>query len=101
MVQHMIIWQLKDVMTPQEKAAQAVIIKENLETLNGKIDGMISLSIQTEFILTAGGGDLMLLSSFESVEALKAYSANAEHNRIADTYIRPYIANRYCMDFEA
>lgn len=43
---------------------------------------------------------MMLYSTFSSADALKAYSVNEHHRAVADTYVRPFIETRLCMDFE-
>lgn len=42
----------------------------------------------------------MLDSTFESEQALKAYAVHPEHVAVADGKVRPYIAERRCLDFE-
>ena len=42
----------------------------------------------------------MLDSTFESEEALKGYAVHPKHVAIADCKVRPYTANRVCMDYE-
>lgn len=44
--------------------------------------------------------DVMLDSTFESAEALKAYSTHPKHVAVADSKVRPYTAVRSCMDYE-
>ena len=43
---------------------------------------------------------MMLDSTFETQDALDGYSVHPEHVFVAETYIRPYIATRLCMDYE-
>ena len=42
MVKHVILWQLKDELSAEEKAAVKAGIKEGLESLSGKIPGPVS-----------------------------------------------------------
>lgn len=42
----------------------------------------------------------MLDSTFESEEALKGYAVHPKHVAVADGKVRPYTANRVCMDYE-
>ena len=48
MVKHMILWQLKDELSAEEKAAVKAGIKEGLEALAGKIPGLTEIKVQTE-----------------------------------------------------
>ena len=98
MVKHVIIWKLKD-MTDEEKAEHKRLIKEGLESLAGKIDGLTDIKVVTDLLPTSTG-DLMLDSIFVSAEALKGYSTHPEHVKVADEQVRPFVADRKCVDFE-
>ena len=97
MVKHMIIWKLK--LTGEELEAQKKLIKNGLEGLAGKIPGMTDIQVQIENLPTSNA-DMLLDSTFESSEALKGYSVHPEHVHVAETYIRPYIETRLCIDYE-
>ena len=98
MIKHMIIWKLKP-MSEEALAAQKKLVKENLEGLMGKIPGMTDIHVQIENLPTSNA-DMMLDSTFESPEALKGYSVHPDHVHVAETFIRPYIETRLCMDYE-
>ncbi|MGN0678830.1 MAG: Dabb family protein [Oscillospiraceae bacterium] len=98
MVKHIIIWKLKD-MPDTEKAEHKRLIKEGLESLMGKIDGLTEIKVITELLPTSTG-DLMLDSTFTSAEALKGYAVHPEHVKVADERVRPFTADRKCVDFE-
>lgn len=99
MVKHIIIWTLKDSLSSAEKEKVKANIKLKLEGLKGKIDGLMEISVQTE-LLESSNGDLMLNSTFESAEALKAYAVHPAHVEVADRDVRPFTATRSCVDFE-
>ena len=99
MVKHIIIWTLKAELTDEEKAERKQRIKQGLEGLKGKIDGLKEIEVVTELLPTSNG-DLMLNSTFESFEALKGYSINPLHQAVANEEVRPYTADRKCVDFE-
>jgi len=94
----MIIWKLKE-MSPEALEAQKKLVKEGLEGLAGKIPGMTHIHVQTENLPTSNG-DMMLDSTFVDAEALAGYSIHPEHVHVANTYIRPYIETRLCLDYE-
>ena len=50
MIKHIIIWTLKDTLSPEEKRAVKLNAKQNLEALVGKIDGLIDLKIEIDFL---------------------------------------------------
>lgn len=99
MVKHIILWQLKDELSDAEKTAVKAGIKQGLESLAGKIPGLVAVTVQTE-PLPSSNADVMLDTTFESAEALKGYSAHPEHVAVANAKVRPYYKSRVCMDFE-
>lgn len=98
MVKHVILWTLKE-MSDAEKADVKKGIKEGLESLKGKIPGLVDIKVNTVG-LASSTADLMLDSTFESAEALKGYSVHPEHVKVADGKVRPYTASRACLDYE-
>ena len=100
MVKHIILWQLKDELSAEEKVTVKAGIKEGLEALAGKIPGLLEIKVQTEG-LASSNADVMLDSSFEDEAALKVYAAHPEHVAVADGKVRPYTKTRVCLDFEA
>ena len=73
MVKHVILWQLKDELSAEEKSAVKAGIKEGLESLSGKIPGLVDIHVNID-ALPSSNADLMLDTTFESAEALKGYS---------------------------
>ena len=100
MVKHIILWTLKE-MSQEEKAVVKAGIKEGLESLAGKILGLLDIKVITDGRLESSTADLMLDSTFESFDALKAYSKHPEHVKVADEKVRPFTASRSCLDYEA
>ena len=99
MVKHIIIWKLKDDYSAEEKQNIKISAKKNLEALVGKIDGLIDLKIQIDFLPTSNG-EMMLNSTFESFDALKAYAIHPAHQSVANEFVRPFTASRSCVDYE-
>ncbi len=97
MVKHIIIWKLKSEFSEEEKAACRAEAKRRLESLNGKIEGMIDLKVITT-PYPSSNGDMMLDSTFESTEALAGYQNNPLHLEAAG-YVRSVVEARLCLDF--
>ena len=95
MVKHIILWKLAETAPAEAKAE----VKARLESLNGKIPGMISLAVHIDG-LASSNADMMLDSVFTDEESLKAYQTNPLHVEAA-TYVRSVVAQRLCLDFEA
>ena len=100
MVKHIILWQLKDELTPAEKVSVKASIKAGLESLAGKIPGLLEIKVNT-CGLASSNADVMLDSSFTDEAALKNYALHPEHVAVADSAVRPFTKSRACLDFEA
>lgn len=99
MVKHIILWTLKEELTKEEKEEAKKGIKEGLEGLKGKIDGLIDIKVNAKGLSTSTA-DVMLDSTFENAEALANYSKHPLHVAVADKNVRPFTAIRSCLDFE-
>lgn len=99
MVKHIILWKLKEEFSEEEKKQIKAGIKEGLEGLAGQIPGMTEIKVRID-CLPSSTVDVMLDSTFESAEELKAYSTHPKHVAVADSKVRPYTAVRSCMDYE-
>lgn len=100
MVKHIILWQLKDELSAEEKLSVKQGIKEGLEGLLGKVPGLVEIKVNIE-PLPSSNADVMLDSEFVDEAALKGYAIHPEHVKVADGKVRPYTKSRVCMDYEA
>ena len=100
MVKHIILWKLKESLSESEKAEAKKNAKAALEALEGKIPGLLSVSVAING-LSSSNADMMLDTSFESEEALKGYQIHPEHVAVANGYVRPFTEVRLCLDYEA
>lgn len=99
MVKHIILWQLKDELTEEEKVTVKAGIKEGLEGLVGQVPGLLEVKVQTE-CLASSNAEVMLDTTLTDAEALKGYAIHPAHVAVADGKVRPYTKVRMCMDFE-
>lgn len=99
MVRHIILWQLRDEYSEGQKQEIRAGIKAGLESLKGKIPGLVDIKVQVDR-LPSSNVDAMLDSTFEDEAALKGYSTHPEHVKVADGKVRPYTKARSCLDFE-
>ena len=99
MVKHIILWQLKDELSAEEKKVVKAEMKESLEGLVGKIPGLLEVKVQIEG-LASSNAEVMLDTSFVDEDALKVYATHPEHVAVADGKVRPFTKTRMCLDFE-
>lgn len=100
MVKHIILWTLNPELSEEEKATVKAGIKAGLEGLKGKVPGLIDVVVNIDGRLASSNSDVMLDSTLESPEALKAYATHPEHVAVANGKVRPYTVQRTCLDFE-
>ncbi len=99
MIKHIVMWRLKESAHGNDKATNARIIKEKLESLSGKIPGMISLEVGIDFSATESSSGVVLYSEFESREALEAYQSHPEHKAVMP-FIMEARSERRVVDYE-
>lgn len=100
MVKHIILWTLDPALAEEEKKEVKKGIKDGLEGLVGKVPGLIDVKVIIDRRLASSNADVMLDSTLESEEALKAYAVHPEHVAVANNNVRPYTIQRSCLDFE-
>lgn len=100
MIKHIILWTLKPELSDEEKAAVKANMKKGLEALVGQVPGLIDMKVYIDGRLASSTADVMLDSTLESEEALKAYASHPAHVAVADELVCPYTAQRTCLDFE-
>lgn len=99
MVKHVIIWTLAPDLGEDKKVKIKKEAKSALESLIGKIDGLLDIKLNTD-MLSSSSGEMMLDSTFTDEDALKAYQIHPLHKAAADAYIRPYTNTKLCCDYE-
>ena len=100
MVKHIILWKLRSDLSEAQKKDAALAIKQGLEGLKGQVPGLIDIHVQATGQLTSSNADIMLDSTLESEEALKAYAVHPAHVAVANGIVRPNTELRTCLDFE-
>lgn len=97
MVNHIVLWDLKESLTEQEKKEAAAAIREKLESVKDKVEGVVSLKVVIDG-LSSSNKDIGLISVFESEEALNAYQTHPAHVEAAG-YVKSVTTGRTCLDF--
>ena len=99
MVKHVILWQLKDELTADEKKVIKAEMKEALEGLVGKVPGLLEVKVQIEG-LASSNAEVMLDTTLTDEAALKGYAVHPDHVAVAGGKVRPFTKTRMCLDFE-
>lgn len=98
MVKHIVMWQLKAEAHGNGKETNARMIKEKLEDLNGKIEGLLKAEVGIDF-LGNGNYDVILYSEVASREALDFYQKHPLHQALLP-FIREAVSDRKAVDYE-
>ena len=99
MIKHIVFWKLKEQANGLNKVENAAAIKQNLEALNGQIEGLIHLEVGLDFLGSAESADLVLYSEFESKEALEFYASHPLHKAVMP-FIAEARSERRVVDYE-
>jgi hypothetical protein len=93
------MWQLKEFAHGNDLRTNAILIKEKLEALQGRIPGMTAIEVGLDFSMTDSSSDVVLYSEFVDQHALDAYQAHPEHQAL-----KPFIGEATCarrlVDYE-
>ena len=100
MVKHIILWTLDPRLSADMMQQVKAGIKEGLEGLVGKVPGLLDVKVHIDGRLASSNADVMLDSTLESEDALRAYAMHPDHVAVADKKVRPYTVQRSCFDFE-
>lgn len=98
MVRHIVAWNYADGFSEEENRKHAENMKRELENLKDLIEGIVSIQVLINPVDTSDS-DIMLDSTFESEDALKAYTIHPEHVRVGTNFVKPITKNRKCIDF--
>lgn len=98
MINHIVLWNLNDDLSEQEKKEAALEIKSRLEAVAEKVDGVVSLEVVIND-MDSSNKDIALISRFETEEALKAYQVSPAHVE-AGKYVRSVTNGRSCIDYK-
>ena len=73
-------------------------MKENLSALVGKVPGLLTMEFVDE-PLASSTHDIALVSTLEKAEDIEVYGSHPAHVAVADTYVRPFVTERACLDY--
>lgn len=92
------MWNFKPEIQEEEKARLKAAMEENLKSLVGKVPGLLTV----EFVnnpIPSSTHDIALVTTLEKAEDIAVYAKHPEHVKVADTYVRPYVQDRACLDY--
>ena len=100
MIKHIVMWKLDEKYTEAEKQKFINEFSEQLLQLNGKIDQLKSILVSSNSSQAPSSNyDLVLDTSFNSIEDLNLYANHPEHIKVVE-FSKPFKKLRSCVDYE-
>ena len=99
MVHHIVMWKFKPEIEESQKPQLKQAMAEHLKGLVGKVPGLSTVDF-VEQPLPSSTHDMALVTTLEKAEDVAVYGSHPEHVKVADTYVRPYVTERACLDYE-
>lgn len=99
MIHHIVMWKFKEEIREEDKERLKKDMAAHLEALVGQVPGLKS----AEFIsapLSSSTHDMALAAVLERPEDVAVYGGHPAHVAVADKYVRPYVCQRACLDYE-
>jgi hypothetical protein len=93
------MWKFKPEIAEEQKPELKKTMRENLEDLVGKVPGLVTVKFVEEPI-PSSTHDVALVTTLEKAEDIAVYGSHPAHVAVADTYVRPYVTERACLDYE-
>lgn len=99
MVHHVVMWKFKEEIAEEKKPELKSAMEEHLCGLVGEVPGLLKAAFVKEPI-PSSTHDMALVTVFEKAEDISAYSKHPSHVAVANTYVRPFVCSRACLDYE-
>ena len=99
MVHHIVMWKFRPEIEEERKPELKKAMKENLSSLVEKVPGLLTVEF-VEQPLPSSTHDMALVTTLEKAEDIAVYAKHPAHVAVADTYVRPFVTERACLDYE-
>ncbi|MEX3815165.1 Dabb family protein [Paraburkholderia sp. BR13439] len=99
MIRHIVMWRVRGD-TPAERETASNLVKRKFEGLRGRIPGMRHLEVGLDYSRVDYACDAVLVTEFDSQEALEAYASHPEHLRVRNE-LGDLRTARFQVDYQA
>ncbi|MCD7814899.1 MAG: Dabb family protein [Lachnospiraceae bacterium] len=100
MVHHIVMWNFKKEIPEEKKPELKAEMEKQLGSLVGKVPGLLTVDFVKEPI-PSSTHEIALVTTMEKAEDVAVYGKHPAHVAVADTYVRPYVCDRACLDYAA
>jgi quinol monooxygenase YgiN len=80
-IRHIVMWRVRGD-TALERGQARARVKHAFEGLRGRIEGLLHIEVGEDLSVVDYACDLVLVSDFSSMDALRAYGQHPEHQRV-------------------
>ncbi len=99
MVHHIVMWNFKPEIKEEDRPVLKAAMASHLKGLVGQVPGLLTAEF-VEAPLASSTHDIALVTTLEKASDIAVYASHPAHVRVADTYVRPYVQDRCCLDYE-
>lgn len=99
MVHHIVMWNFKEDIAKEDKPELMKKMETALCALVGQVPGLLTVQFVSNPI-SSSTHEIALVTTLEKAEDIAVYATHPAHVAAADTYVRPYVCNRACLDYE-
>jgi len=98
MIKHIVMFKLKERAEGRDRADNIKALQAMLEALPAKIKEIVFFEVGINFLEASIAYDLVLVSEFESREALYSYQKHPEHLKVFD-FVSQTCESRIVVDY--
>lgn len=99
MIKHIVMWRFKDTAHGNDRGTNALLAREKLEDLRGRIPGLLSIEVGLDFSATANSADVVLVCEFADLAALQRYQSHPLHQAVVP-FVAEAASERRLVDYE-
>ncbi|QJB55040.1 Dabb family protein [Pseudodesulfovibrio sp. zrk46] len=99
MVRHIVWWTLKEEVDGVSAQENAEKMKEMLEALMGRIEGLQHIEVGYKILTDDPKVDVILCSEHDDAEALAHYATHPEHLACVE-FVKTVVSSRQAIDYE-
>ena len=99
MIRHIVAFRLATA-DPDARRRQAAEIRERLTSLVGQIPGLLALDVFEDVGVVPSHWPLILISDFETPEALDRYMVDPRHRAVVEWMNNGIVVDRAAVDYD-
>jgi hypothetical protein len=92
------MWRIKDDCEGRSKKATALLLKEELESMVGKIDGLRTLEVGVNVNTSPAAYDLVLITEHSTLNDLQFYQEHPDHMAVG-ALVKASTTERVVIDY--